>query len=93
MLSINNSEEERVDAVTFFERTRYTFVPLQASVEFWMDLSKKLGVTGFTANLLLDGEGRLVYVPHFDGLEGMRRTELVLKALIGPDAGRKSVPR
>jgi hypothetical protein len=77
VLGINYSPMEKADVLPFIEHNRYSFTPLQAPDDKWMSgFQKTAGAASL--NYLLDPEGRVVYMPYFDGLEEMERSERVI---------------
>jgi hypothetical protein len=87
VLGINYSPMEKADVLPFIEHNRYSFAPLQAPDEKWMfEFRKAAGAS--SENYLLDREGRVVYLPDFDGMEGMERAEHVIQALLSRTASR-----
>lgn len=97
MLGINYSPLEKADVLPFIEHNRYTFTPLQAPDEWMSEFQKAAGAGSASMNYLLDREGRVIYLPDFDGLEGMERAGRVIQALLsrpaGPPAGGAPLKR
>jgi hypothetical protein len=80
VLGINYAPTEKAEVLPFIEHNRYSFTPLQVPDIKWMpEFWKAAGAASL--NYLLDREGRVVYLPDFDGLEGMERAEHVIQAL------------
>jgi hypothetical protein len=95
VLGINYSPLEKADVLPFIEHNHYSFTPLQAPDDKWIyGFQKAAGAS--SRNYLLDRERRIVYLPHFDGLEGMERAERVIQALLsrtaGPPTGDTTTP-
>ena len=91
-LVLNNSPEERKEAVQFMGRMPYTFVNVQADVKFEQNLQKSCDVEALDT-ILLDREGSAIYGGYPDSVAASRRFNHVLKMMLAHEAAQSPTPR
>lgn len=80
ILSLNVLPEEKDFVMPYLTKNRFTFRPLETTTE-WAE--KTYGARGFPTNLLVDGDGRIVFKPGIIRSPREQRTfELQIEALL-----------
>ena len=91
-LVLNNSPDERKEAVEFMGRMPYTFVNVQADGKFEMSFQKSCDV-GALDTILLDREGRAIYGRYPNSVAASQRFSHVLKMMLAHEAAQSPTPR
>jgi thiol-disulfide isomerase/thioredoxin/Tfp pilus assembly protein PilF len=81
ILSLNVLPEEKAFVMPYLTKNRYTFHALETDTD-WAE--KTYGARGFPTNLLVDGEGRIMFKPGIVRSPREQRTfELQIESLLG----------
>ena len=81
VLSLNVLPEEHAFVLPYLQKNRFTFRPLETTTE-WAE--KTYGARGFPTNVLVDGQGRIIFKPGIIRSPREQRTfELQVEALLG----------
>jgi thiol-disulfide isomerase/thioredoxin len=87
ILSLNVLPDERAFVMPYLTKNRYTFHALETDTD-WAE--KTYGARGFPTNLLIDGDGRIVFRPGIIRSPREQRTfELQIEALLAHAASRR----
>jgi hypothetical protein len=89
-LVYNYGPDERPEAIEFMSRMPYTFVNIQADMNFMMRLPKLYG-TGPVSTLLVDREGRVIYDTPPTSVAAEARFSNALKLLLAHETRQREV--